>query len=123
MLVLQHDANRVIMKTINKRSVYLMDLYEIIITTLATVEFGVIAFFLKDYYSESKKKSEAIKNYATKVELCDVKTRFEKELDIVTQDIKDIKNDYITKDDFYRYANDTNDKLNMIIKLLLKQEV
>jgi hypothetical protein len=100
-----------------------MDLYEIIITTLATVEFGVIAFFLKDYYSESKKKSEAIKNYATKVELCDVKTRFEKELDIVTQDIKDIKNDYITKDDFYRYANDTNDKLNMIIKLLLKQEV
>ncbi len=99
-----------------------MDLYEIIITAVASVEFGVIAFFLKDYFAESKKKNEAIKSCATQKELDDYKTDTKEKINKITDDISSIKDNYISKDDFYRYADATDRKLNTIIDILMKRD-
>ena len=42
------------------------------------------------------------------------------ELDVVKQDIAKIKEDYITKEDFFREQGDTRERLNRIMDILLE---
>ena len=42
------------------------------------------------------------------------------ELDVAKQDIAKIKEDYITKEDFFREKGDTRERLNRIMDILLE---
>ena len=42
------------------------------------------------------------------------------ELDVAKQDIAKIKEDYITKEDFFREQGDTRERLNRIMDILLE---
>lgn len=42
------------------------------------------------------------------------------ELDVAKQDIAKIKEDYITKEDFFREQGDTKERLNRIMDILLE---
>ena len=65
----------------------------LIIELVLSAGIGIITFFLKRTISE---------------------------LDVAKQDIAKIKEDYITKEDFFREQGDTRERLNRIMDILLE---
>jgi hypothetical protein len=98
-------------------------LFYTIVSIVGGILIGVIAYFLKRTISLvdrcEKDIKELDKTKASKEEFCafknDVKGQFEK----LTKDIECIREDYITKDDFFREQAKTDRKLDMILDILL----
>ena len=91
-----------------------MALFYSIVSVAGGILLGVIAFFLKRTIARSDKVEADVKELqekkASKVEL-------QKVSDCVSQ----IKEDYITKEDFYREQAKTDRKLDRIIDILLER--
>lgn len=76
--------------------------------TIITALIGVIGFFVKRAYDSLNEK-------ATKAELEEVK----KDLEVSKNDISKIKDNYLTKDDFFREQTKTEKKLDDMLKILM----
>lgn len=98
-----------------------------LITSLAglavTVIVGIIGFFLKRTINAVDNCACEIKDiqkeYATKEELNDFRTGIKDEIRKISDNIDDIKDNYIRKDDFVRSMADTNTRLERIYNFLL----
>ncbi len=76
--------------------------------TVITALIGVIGFFVKRAY-------DSLNDKATKAELEEVK----KDLEVSKNDISKIKDNYLTKDDFFREQSKTEKKLVEMMKILI----
>lgn len=84
-----------------------MEFSEIAMTVI-TALIGVIGFFVKRAYDSLNEK-------ATKAELEEVK----KDVEVSKTDISKIKDNYLTKDDFFREQTKTEKKLDDMLKILM----
>lgn len=84
-----------------------MEFSEIAMTVI-TALIGVIGFFVKRAYDSLNEK-------ATKAELEEVK----KDVEVCKTDISKIKDNYLTKDDFFREQTKTEKKLDDMLKILM----
>ncbi len=84
-----------------------MEFSEIAMTVI-TALIGVIGFFVKRAY-------DSLNDKATKAELEEVK----KDLEVSKNDISKIKDNYLTKDDFFREQSKTEKKLDEMMKILI----
>ena len=75
---------------------------------IITALIGVIGFFVKRAFNSLNEK-------ATKTELEEVK----KDIEVCKTDISKIKDNYLTKDDFFREQTKTEKKLDEMMKILL----
>ena len=109
---------------------------EWIITTAITLGIGVITYFLKRTMSQVDKHGEEIRRIdnerVTKTDLKESteelkkdiytpKNVHEKDFDECRADIKQIKAEYLTKDDFIREMNKMDRKLDQMLELMLKK--
>lgn len=76
--------------------------------TVITALIGVIGFFVKRAFDSLNEK-------ATKAELEEVK----KDIEVSKADISKIKDNYLTKDDFFREQTKTEKKLDDMLKILM----
>lgn len=76
--------------------------------TVITALIGVIGFFVKRAFDSLNEK-------ATKAELEEVK----KDIEVSKTDISKIKDNYLTKDDFFREQTKTEKKLDDMLKILM----
>lgn len=85
----------------------------------------IIGFFLKRTINQTDEHDKAIKEiqltYVTKKELKEVKNNTEKTLDKLQADIEEIKEQSLTKADFYRQQTKTENKIDKIYDLLIQQ--
>ncbi len=90
-----------------------------IISIAVTTIIGVITFFLKRTISRVDKNEDDIAKIKG-----DYSPRavHGKDIDELRMDIKKIKEDYITKEDFYREQNKTDRKLDRIMDILLEMK-
>lgn len=84
-----------------------MEFSEIVMTVI-TALVGIIGFFVKRAYDNLDEK-------ATKAELEEVK----KDVEVCKTDISKIKDNYLTKDDFFREQTKTEKKLDDMLKILM----
>lgn len=84
-----------------------MEFSEIAMTVI-TALIGVIGFFVKRAFDSLNEK-------ATKAELEEVK----KDVEVCKTDISKIKDNYLTKDDFFREQTKTEKKLDDMLKILM----
>lgn len=81
------------------------EIYSIVLTTAI----GIIGFFVKKALSDLEKKSDK-----TETE------RIEKELNTVKKSIDDVKDNYLTREDFFREQLKTEKKLDRIMDMLVE---
>lgn len=119
-----------------------MDMTEWAITTAVTLGIGIISYFLKRTMNQSDKTVQRLQaveqNAATKDELKESrkelyeeinriredytpKKTHEKDFDECRQDIKDIRANYLTRDDFIREMNKMDRKLDQMLELMMKK--
>lgn len=79
-----------------------------IVMTVITALIGVIGFFVKRAF-------DSLNDKATKAELEEVK----KDIEVCKTDISKIKDNYLTKDDFFREQTKTEKKLDDMLKILM----
>ncbi|MDE5741779.1 MAG: hypothetical protein K2H90_04950 [Oscillospiraceae bacterium] len=84
-----------------------MEFSEILMTVI-TALVGIIGFFVKRAYDSLNEK-------ATKAELEEAK----KDIEVCKTDISKIKDNYLTKDDFFREQTKTEKKLDDMLKILM----
>ena len=82
---------------------------KLIIEMLLTAGIGIITFFLKRTIGEIDECKKDISECASKKEINDCK-----------KDIAGIKEDYITKEDFFREQSENRRKLDRIMDILLE---
>lgn len=85
-----------------------MEFSEILISIM-TALVGIIGFFVKRAYDSLNEK-------ATKEELKAVEKKVEKNAD----DISKIRGNYLTKDDYFREQKKLENKVDMILKILIE---
>lgn len=89
----------------------------------ASIIVGIIGFFFKRTISIADESVRQLdKTKASKEELTQLKGEMSKRLEKLSGDVESIKENYITKEDFYREQSKTERKLDMIIDLLLKRK-
>lgn len=76
--------------------------------TIITALIGVIGFFVKRSFDSLNEK-------AAKTELEEAK----KDIEVCKNDISKIKDNYLTKDDFFREQTKTEKKLDDMLKILM----
>ena len=77
---------------------------------------GVVGYFLKRTMSRTDEHEKSIQHIKlTYVE----KTDFEKQTKKLTDDVSDIKENFLTKEDFYRSQANVDKKLDKIYDLIL----
>lgn len=79
-----------------------------VISISAGLVIGIIGFFLKQTIN--------------KVNNCVMRDDFNKAITVCNEDIKSIKEDYITKEDFYREQSKVDRKLDKIMDILLEMK-
>ncbi len=93
------------------------------ITTVVSLAIGTIIYFLKRTMSTVDGHGKDIQNiqltYVTKDEMKTLKNDTTGELDEIKCTVGDIKDKYLTKDDFYRTQANTDKKLDKMYDLLL----
>ena len=99
------------------------ELFYTIVSVVGGILIGILGFFLKRTITTVDQSQQQIR------ELRDGKTDdkalialrqdMEKRTDKLSKDIEGIKEDYITKDDFFREQAKTDRKLDMILDILL----
>lgn len=77
-----------------------------IYSTILTAAIGIVSFFLKKALSDLEKKAD--KNETE---------RIEKELNTVKKSIDDVKDNYLTREDFFREQLKTEKKLDRIMDM------
>lgn len=98
-------------------------LFYTIVSVVGGILLGVIAYFLKrtialvDNCTKDIKAVDAAK--ASSADLTAYKREMRGQIDKLTRDIESIREDYITKEDFYREQAKTERKLDMIIDILM----
>lgn len=92
---------------------------EWVITTAFTLGLGVITYFLKRTMNQVDKQDDKIQQLenttVTRAEL-------EKNRDKLEQDIKQIRSDYLTKDDFIREISKMDRKLDRMLEMMINRQ-
>jgi len=86
----------------------------------------VISFFLKRVFNRTDEHeveiNEIKRTYVTKSELKEIKTELRDENRKLTADVAEIKDNYLTKEDYFRTQMSTERKLDRIYELLIKEK-
>jgi hypothetical protein len=94
-----------------------------VLGAVAALAIGLIIFFLKRTMStvdaHEKDIAEGKLTFATKAELKDLKAEMRDETKSLTDDVAEIKENYLTKDDYYRVQAALERKLDQIYGLLI----
>jgi hypothetical protein len=89
-----------------------------------TLVIGIIGYFLKRTMStvdtHGKDINDGKLTFATKEELKDLKAEMRGETKSLMEDVAEIKENYLTKDDYYRAQIETNHKLDRIYEHMIK---
>jgi len=91
-----------------------------IASTIIGIVVGVISYFLKRTMESVDKCELAVQGKADRVELATVRTDLQGRVDGLTRDVASIRENYLTKDDFFREQAKTERKLDMILDILVK---
>lgn len=106
-----------------------------VIGALATLAIGVIAFFLKRTMNKTDEHDKDISHikqtYVTKEDLKELKSEFQNDIEKISSDVAEIKDNYLKQNDFYRVqaSNDRkqdtmqdniNRQMDKMYSLLLK---
>ncbi len=87
---------------------------------------AIIGFFLKRTINQADRHDKEIKGiqltYVTKDELKEVKESTQRSLDKQQNSIEEIKDQMLTKADFYRQQTKTDNKIDKIYDLLISQQ-
>ncbi len=101
-------------------------LFNAIVSTVGGILIAVIGYYLKRTISIIDRCEQEIKTLdegkADKEDLAALKIDVEKRVDKLSRDIEGIKEDYITKEDFFREQAKTDRKLDMILDILLERK-
>lgn len=90
-----------------------------VITTVISLGIGVITYFLKRTMNQVDKQENRIQ----KLENTTVtRTELEKNMDKLEQDIKQIRADYLTKDDFIREIGNLSRKLDRVLEMMINRQ-
>ena len=81
------------------------EIYSIILTALI----GIVGFFLKKAYSDIEKKADKAETQS-----------LSEDVDKIRSTISKIKDDYLTRDDFFREQIKTERKLDKIMDILME---
>lgn len=96
-----------------------------IICTITTVVIAIIGFFLKRTMNTQDTHSKDINRikltYVTKEELKETKEGLSADIKLTQVDVKEIKEQMLSKQDYYRLQTQTEQKIDKIYDLLLKQ--
>lgn len=96
----------------------------LILGTCVTAVVAVISYFLKRTISTVDRHDQAINHiqmtYVTKDELKDVKGELKGSLDKVSSDVEEIKENCLSKRDYYRLQTKTEEKIDKMYDLLLQ---
>lgn len=96
-----------------------------IITTVAGLAITIIGFFLKRTINTTDRHDEAIHRiqltYVTKAELQDIKNQLQTGIQGVASDVKEIKADSLTKDEFYRAIGDLAKQYEKLLDMHLNK--
>ncbi|NCB52453.1 MAG: hypothetical protein EOM54_11345 [Clostridia bacterium] len=90
-------------------------LFYTIISVVGTILLGVIGFFLKREMTRGDRVEQDVK-------LLDVTKADKEDVEKLESSVTKIKEDYITKEDFYREQAKTDRKLDRIIDILLERK-
>ncbi|MFV0497474.1 MAG: hypothetical protein ACK5L0_04775 [Candidatus Fimivivens sp.] len=94
-----------------------------VLTMVASLAIGAIIYFLKRTMSTVDNHGKDIQSiqltYVTKDEMKTLKAETADELSEIQSTVGDIKDKYLTKDDFYRTQAKTEQKLDKMYDLLL----
>jgi argonaute-like protein implicated in RNA metabolism and viral defense len=94
------------------------------VAAVAALAIGLITYFLKRTMStvdaHDKDINEGKRLFATKEELKELKGELRDETKSLTDDVAEIKDNYLTKDDYYRAQAALERKLDQIYGLLIK---
>lgn len=91
-----------------------------VVSTIIGVVVGIISYFLKRTMVTLDKCESAVHDKADRAELTAVRTDMQGRVDRLDRDVASIKQDYITKEDFFREQAKTDRKLDQIIQILMK---
>lgn len=92
-----------------------------VISALVGVAVGIISYFLKRTMSSLDRCEIEVQKKADRGELTAARTDLQGRIDRLDRDIVDIREDYITKEDFFREQAKTDRKLDMIIDILMQK--
>lgn len=96
-----------------------------LITTAAGLVIAVIGFFLKRTMSKVDEHDRDIniikQTYVTKDEFKDLRNEIKAELSKISDDMDEIKEKSLSRQDFYRAQADTNDQIRRVYDLLIKR--
>lgn len=95
-----------------------------IVATAATIVVGVISYFLKRTMSKQDENERDIKHiqltYVTKEEFKDFKDETSGGINKLQKDVESIKDNTLTKADFYRLQSATDKKLDKLYELMIE---
>ena len=95
-----------------------------IVATAATIVVGVISYFLKRTMSKQDENERDIKHiqltYVTKEEFKDYKDETSGGISKLQKDVESIKDNTLTKADFYRLQSATDKKLDKLYELMIE---
>lgn len=91
-----------------------------VISAIVGVIVGVIGYFLKRTMSSLDHCEVAVQQKADRSDLASTREDLQKRMDRLDRDIVDIREGYITKEDFFREQAKTDRKLDMILDILMK---
>lgn len=95
-----------------------------IAATAATIAIGIISYFLKRTMFRQDRHEDDINHikltYVTKDELKELKEETSSGLEKLQKDVEEIKDNTLTKADFYRLQSGTDNKIDKIYDLLIK---
>lgn len=95
-----------------------------IVTGVATVAIAIIGFFLKRTMNTQDAHSKDINRikltYVTKEELKETRDGLSADIKLTQSDVKEIKEQMLSKQDYYRLQTQTEQKIDKIYDLLLQ---
>lgn len=96
----------------------------LIVTAAATMAVGIISYFLKRTMSKQDEHEKDIHHikltYVTKDELKELKEETANGIGKLQRDVEEIKDNTLTKADFYRMQANTDQKIDKIYDLMLR---
>lgn len=91
-----------------------------IVSTIVGIIVGIISYFLKRTMASLDKCEEAVQDKADRAELTTVRCDLQARVDGLSRDVASIRENYLTKEDFFREQAKTDRKLDQIIQILMK---
>lgn len=94
-------------------------LFYTIVSVVGGILLAVISFFLRRTIGLVDKLELKVQDKADCEDITTLRKDMEKRTDKLTRDIESIREDYITKEDFFREQAKTDRKLDLILDILL----